>query len=302
MENDLVESADAVDISARACEIAHENIVLNNAKGISVINADIRHVLLDRNYDLVEIDPFGTPAPYIWALSESCMRRRTGHFSITATDTAVLCGAEQKACRRGYGSAPLHDEIVHEGALRILAAHVQRVLAQNNIAVFPVLSLSHRHYLKMFFRFERSASKADRNLNGIMHMGYCRKCRHRIYMRTGDSGVCEVCGSEFTMAGPFWSGLLDDAGIIGKVSEEIAGRGYKNSDEEMKILAQLEKQNFEGMCYDLHKVFAGMPIPKTCHAIGALSESGFSASETIYKKWIIRTDAAVQEIRDAVKK
>ena len=130
LENDCVESVDAVDLSKRACAIIESNIGLNNAKGITVINDDIRRVLMEKKYDFVEIDPFGTPAPYFASLAESFSWRKSGHFSVTATDTAVLCGAEAKACKRMYGSVPFHNEIVHESALRILIARIQSIFAE----------------------------------------------------------------------------------------------------------------------------------------------------------------------------
>ncbi|MEM0438268.1 MAG: hypothetical protein QXU54_03125 [Candidatus Micrarchaeia archaeon] len=296
LENPQIERVDAVDLSKRACSIIQSNVALNGCSKITVLNDDLRRVLLSHNYDFVEIDPFGTPVPFLDALSTSLSWRKQGYISITATDTAVLCGAEVRACRRNYGSVPLHDECVHEGGLRILIKKVQESFAPNGIAVEPLLSLSHRHYLKIIARCVRSAAKCDASLRQIAYLHYCPQCKHREYAHAGKNAVCSACGSAMRVHGPYWAGRLHNDEFLNALGEEIARRGYRSADEELALLDVVRGENFTGHCYDLHKLFRGTNPPKTGQIVKQLRSGGFKAAETQYKGWIIRTDATVADI------
>lgn len=297
LENENLECVDAVDLSKKACALIQKNILLNGLEGkINAIQDDVRYVLMKKNYDFVEIDPFGTPAPYFASLADSFSWRKFGHFSVTATDTAVLCGAEARACRRMYGAVPFHNEIVHENGLRILIARMQSIFAEKNVAIHPILSLSHRHYLKIFFRAEKGAVPCDKNIAKIRYFAYCEKCKNRKYIRPGDGSVCELCGSKMTVAGPVWSGLLHNSLFLKMMAAEIENRHYKCKDEELRLLQTLENENFDGFCYELHTLCRGRHIPKTADILEKLHQNGLRAAPTAYKSWIIRTNANVNEI------
>jgi len=293
-----VESVDAVELSANACDTIRKNVALNGMTNINIVNEDVRFVLMRKNYEFVEIDPFGTPAPYFYALADSFSWRKSGYFSMTATDTAVLCGAEAKACRRMYGAVPFHKECVHEAGLRILIGRIQSIFAKDNIAVTPLLSLSHRHYLKVFMEAKKSAQQCDRNLDMIKYFAYCEKCKGRRYIKPGDSAHCETCNAKMLVAGPMWAGLLHNTEFLDKMMAECERRRYKNAEEELRILHTLRDENFEGFCYDLHTLYRGAHIPKTLDVIERLRSKGFKAAQTTYKNWIIRTDAPdIKEIQ-----
>ena len=69
-------------------------------------------------FSIVDLDPFGTPAKHV-----DCMLRAVlddGLVSITATDTAVLCGVYPKVCLRRYYGRPLNNSYGNETAIRLL--------------------------------------------------------------------------------------------------------------------------------------------------------------------------------------
>ena len=71
-----------------------------------------------KGFDYIDIDPFGSPNPF---LDIACKRiARNGILAVTATDTAPLAGAYPKACKRKYNAVPLHTDIKHEIGIRIL--------------------------------------------------------------------------------------------------------------------------------------------------------------------------------------
>ena len=72
----------------------------------------------DRGYQWIDIDPFGSPAPFIDAALSSMGRR--GILALTATDAAALRGRSSSACSRRYGARVRPGPASHEIGLRVL--------------------------------------------------------------------------------------------------------------------------------------------------------------------------------------
>src|SRR3989441_2163524 len=94
----------------------------------------------DSKFDFVDIDPFGTPVPYIQGAFGAAADG--GVVSLTSTDTAVLCGVYPEVCGRRYSSLPLKNEFKHETALRILLNACRRIAGMNDIGIEPVAAHS----------------------------------------------------------------------------------------------------------------------------------------------------------------
>ena len=83
-----------------ALPLIRENVVRSGLP-VTVTCRDASSLLFDQSFDAVDIDPFGTPAPFIDAGIRGCRR----FLLVTATDTAPLCGAHFKAGVRRYFAA-----------------------------------------------------------------------------------------------------------------------------------------------------------------------------------------------------
>jgi tRNA (guanine26-N2/guanine27-N2)-dimethyltransferase len=117
-------------------------------------------LLTSRGFDYIDIDPWGTPNPY---LDSACRRiSRGGILAVTATDTSALCGTYPNACRRKYWALPKRDSNMHETGLRILIRKIQLVGAQYEKGLIPVYSYSREHYMRVFLRIEKGKSMVDR--------------------------------------------------------------------------------------------------------------------------------------------
>ena len=59
-------------------------------------------------FDAVDLDPFGTPSPFV----DDALRatKHGGILSVSATDTAVLCGIYPSVAQRKYLGLPLRTE------------------------------------------------------------------------------------------------------------------------------------------------------------------------------------------------
>lgn len=63
-------------------------------------------------YDMVDLDPYGSPAQLLDAAVQSVCDG--GLLAVTATDMAVLCGNNGEVCWTKYGSYPIHRTYCHE--------------------------------------------------------------------------------------------------------------------------------------------------------------------------------------------
>jgi tRNA (guanine26-N2/guanine27-N2)-dimethyltransferase len=250
-----------------SAEKIEENLKLNNIDGnyISVHGKDANLFLLEsKGFDYIDVDPFGTPNPFLEA---SILRlARGGILAVTATDTSALAGSSPTACRRKYWAKPLKNELMHELGIRILIRKAQLMGAQFEKALTPIFSYSKDHYYRIFFRCEKGRQKADLILKKHNYFLYNPK--------TMEMNVSEFNKEkDFVYAGPLWTGRLWDS--------ELAEKMYDASDKENKELSFLEIIKEESKIdavgfYDLQKLanIKNKPIPKV---------------ESILKKGVART-------------
>ena len=300
MENPLIEKVFLVDYSEKCFKVIEKNIEINGiGNKCEAVKEDINKFIMDKKFDFIEIDPFGSPVPHLYYVLESISMSKKKYFSITATDVQVLCGPETEACERTYGVKRLRNECVHEWGLRTLITKVQKTFAEKNIVVIPLLSLSHKHYLKIIFKTEKDAKKTSQLLKTHKILMYCEKCKNRKYIEIGETKKCDICGNGDTIIrGPFYSGLIHDSEFVDELIKEIEKRNYKNKDEELKFLNRIKNENFEGICYDIHNIFKGGEIPKTEVIFEKMKNENFKFAITQYNEnWIIRSNAPFDKIR-----
>ena len=106
--------------------------------GIEVLQEDANVLLSRRRFDAVDLDPFGTPASFI----DSAIRGVGRYLFVTATDTAPLCGAHQKAGMRRYFARVLNNEYHAETGLRVLMGFIARETVKYQTAGSPPSSVS----------------------------------------------------------------------------------------------------------------------------------------------------------------
>lgn len=305
LENKNVSSLLLCDQSEKAARLARKNAA-KAGKKCSVLRADCRKILRSEPFSLIEIDPFGSPVPFLNDAMLSLAANRGGVLSLTATDMAVLCGAHHAACLKNYGSAPLDNEFCHENAARILAGRVALAAAPFGLGARPAFSLSHRHYVKVFFRLEQGAKQAVEAVKSNGFVSYCHGCGWRAASRFPQEKKCPACGHALQVAGPVWLGSLWDKKLVGKMIALNAKRGYGKAAQAEKLLRTIgaEAEISSYGYYDLHALAKKMrvQIMGMEEAIARLEKAGFCASRTHFCPTAVRTDAPHSEIVKMVKK
>jgi tRNA (guanine26-N2/guanine27-N2)-dimethyltransferase len=249
-------------------------------------------------YDLIEVDPFGSPVPHLWSTFYGQQKKKEFYLSVTATDVAVLCGPAAKACLKNYHSKSLNNEFTHEVGTRILVKRIAEAANEFNFAVTPLFSLSDRHYIKLLLKVERGGDKADENQRNLGFVSYCNICGWR---KTGKrtTNKCENCKKETDYAGPLWLGELHDKKFLGKMLKLNEKRDYDHRDEIRKTLRlMIGECGMPAFYYDIH--LAGKRLkkssPKMDALLAALKKKGFSAARTHFAELGIKTDAGLREL------
>ena len=102
--------------------------------------------------------------------------------------------------------------------------------------------------------------------------------------------------------GPLWTGSTKDGGFVESMGE--ANRpGYGVGPQALRIVEEISKELDVFSYYDLHALSSmlGTPAPRTSEVISRLGDSGFAASPTHITGTGVKTDAAVDEVRAAIR-
>jgi len=112
-------------------------------------------------YDVIDIDPYGSCAPFLDAAVQ-CISDG-GMLCITSTDMTVLAGNFAESCFSRYGAMPTKAKHMHEFALRIVLHAVEANANKYGRHIEPVLSVSIDFYLRLFVRVHKSPLQVKRS-------------------------------------------------------------------------------------------------------------------------------------------
>ncbi|MFH1285372.1 MAG: tRNA (guanine(10)-N(2))-dimethyltransferase [Candidatus Micrarchaeota archaeon] len=256
LENANIGKVTLVDLSRKACALARKNVRANKLKDAEVKFSEINKFLIGTGFELIELDPFGSPAPHIYDALRSIARNGGGALSATATDMAVLCGAHFKACVKNYNARPLDNEFCHENAARILLGFIARNAAQFNLGMEVCFTFSDLHYLKVFVKLERGAEKADETMKKLGYIVFCPSCLERVLGSVSEipRGKC-LCGGSWEFAGPLWLGNLWEKKFVEKMIKLNVKRRYANKEKIDSLLKTIEGElDLPATYYDVHKL------------------------------------------------
>ncbi|KAK7054830.1 RNA methyltransferase tRNA(m5U54)methyltransferase [Paramarasmius palmivorus] len=216
---------------------------------------------LDRNrVDVVDLDPYGTAAPFIDAAVQ-CIKDegQIYHYIVYTVSNNPILGlfallSPSRACVycltilrsfSNYGGVPVKAEYCHEAALRLVLHSVSSAASRYGRYIEPLLSLSIDFYVRLFIRIHTSPIQVKRAITKTSNYYVCTGCQAfheqplgRIIERKSEasgnvnelfrtqagplvSEKCPECESTLHVAGPMWSGDIHDTGFVSKVLEHV---------------------------------------------------------------------------------
>ncbi len=288
------------DISTTALELAKYNVELNKLENIISLKHKDANCILSSNaspkkrFDIIDIDPFGTPVPYL----DSAFRalKNNGLLAATATDLAPLCGVHSKACVRKYGGKPMRTEYCHELAVRLLAGCMASLAAKHDIGIRILFSHSTDHYIRIYAQIGHGCQKGDESLKNTGYILHCFNCLHREISRHifGKGALCPECGSKLEYAGPLWIGSISDSTFIDQVIQENQKTAFKNSAKITKLLTLTKNEAAAPATYYVIDKLSGklkLPGPSVQAVLTGIKECNFEAVPTHFNTRGIKTDA-----------
>ena len=199
-----------------------------------------------KKYDVIDLDPYGTAAPFLDAAVQS-VRDDGGLLCVTCTDAGVWAsnGYPEKAYSL-YGGVPIKGMHSHEGGLRLILHSIATSAARYGLAVEPLLSLSIDFYARVFVKIHKSPAdvkflagktmvvyncdtgcgawttqmvaknKLAQNKSGKGHFW-----KHVFEQAPSTSEKCVHCGMKTHMAGPMYAGPLQSPDFVKKILDGL---------------------------------------------------------------------------------
>jgi len=300
------------DINPKAAKLAKFNVEHNMLAGkVLVVNSDANLLLARcaaprRRFDFIDIDPFGSPAPYI----DSAIRalRNNGMIALTATDMAPLCGVHSKACVRKYGGKPLRTEYCQELAVRLLAGCLVTTAAKHDVGVDVLFGYSEYNYARLYAVARHGAKRADGSIKKMGYVLHCFSCFHRETSNGLLSTLkpkCPECGSQLSVAGPLWLGELWNRKFCVSL-EKLAEKTEEKSKSRKKMLRflALVKNEIDAppTYFVVDKICdrLNLSVPSLTGVIKALRGKGFQATPTHFSSRGLRTTAPAKVLRQTL--
>ena len=291
------------DLDEEALEYAQQN-----CPGVEFRNEDSRQVLLSSGWQWVDIDPFGSPVPFLDSAMQSSARRAV--MEITATDTAALTGSSASACRRRYGAKIRTDEMAHDSALRLLMATVARTAATHDRCIIPLLSSWDSHHIRVSVKVHRSiqaANALEEQLGWRVAMPTSEElqasCEAGLHPQ-GSEGSQPFCLLPYSypvrrndrrISGPLWTGPLFDQDVLESMTVERATE-LCGEDAEVAVrhwAAEAELASVPTLIITdmLPKFCEVTGPPKMADLVSGLKDAGYKAAVARWGAPAIRTDA-----------
>ena len=295
---------------------------------------DLRKLVLSHGRHWVDIDPFGSPLPFLDTAVQSLAR--SGVIEVSATDTAALTGSSRGAMLRRYGARVRTDGLAHDSALRVMLANLASTAARHDRCVEPLLSIWDSHHLRVSARVRKSRSGANVfeddigwRVHSPTHEEVLASVEAGLHPSFSLDSLPMTCllpvshpveRKDPRISGPLWIGSIGDQSAMCSMTEEKATRlcapefadedlaGWSEKDFEMerrRVVRSVRNIEHEGAVIDsAHHILVddlsswlgiGSP-PSPTLMVNKLNEMGCDASLTHYGKPSFRTGASWDDI------
>ncbi|XP_039009574.1 probable tRNA (guanine(26)-N(2))-dimethyltransferase 1 [Hibiscus syriacus] len=317
----------ALDNDKEAVEACQRNIKFNGSVACSKVEshlADARVYMLTnpKEFDVVDLDPYGSPSVFLDSAVQSIVDG--GMLMCTATDMAVLCGANGEVCYSKYGSYPLRGKYCHEMALRILLASIESHANRYKRYIIPVLSVQMDFYVRVFVRIYTSASAMKNTPLKLSYVYQCIGCdsfhlqpigrtvskNTSVRYLPGFAPVvpqeCSHCEKKFNMGGPIWSAPIHDQEWVMNILEDVKSMKdrYPAYDRISAVLTTISEELPDVPLFlSLHNLCATLKCTSPSAVIfrSAVINAGYRISGTHVNPLGLKSDAPMDVIWDIMR-
>jgi len=311
-EGEVVGRVFVNDINPEATKLAKFNFDRNKMAGNVLVSNEDANLFLSRyaaprkRFDYVDIDPFGSPVPYLDAALRAL--RNGGLLALTATDMAPLCGVHPSACVRKYGGKPLRTEYCHELAVRLLVGCLTMMAAKHEIGVEILLSHSTDHYIRVYAVVHYGARLADKSVRMMGYVVHCFSCFHR---ETSEGIIsplrrdCPECGAKLDVAGPLWLDRIANEDFCFLTKREVDQRRSEQERRILKLISLVQDEaESPATYYVVDKICdkLNLSVPPLTKVVDGVRRAGFQATLTHFNSRGVKTTAPASIVKEIITK
>ncbi|MEM3261917.1 MAG: hypothetical protein QXW72_06020 [Conexivisphaerales archaeon] len=282
------------DIDSFAVKSILHGIEENNLGGFEVNNLDA-FSFLDKlktlgRVDALDIDPFGSAAPYIQPSLRSVKDK--GFVAFTFTDTPVLGTVHNDALVKRYHVKSNKVYFLKELQARIAASIVISEGSVINVAPVPFFAHVFEHYVRVYFQVRASPSLSLDLMNKLSYI-YSSECGYASLEKTD---VCPYCGKRINVSGPVYTGKLFSNELI-----RIAVKNAVACKPCYKLFHTALNEIDLPYYYELSRLanILKMQVPSALKIIGLLNRFGYESSPTSFSYSGVKTRAPVSVVKSA---
>ncbi|KAG9318896.1 N2,N2-dimethylguanosine tRNA methyltransferase-domain-containing protein [Chiua virens] len=307
-----------------------QQVVKSNAGKVRVHEDDAcalmyNHRTEKTHVDVVDLDPYGTAAPFIDAAVQAI--NSGGLLCVTCTDMSVLATTNYaEKCFSNYGGMPVKAEYSHEAALRLVLNTISTSASRYGRYIEPLLSLSIDFYVRIFVRVhaapievKKAASKTaiyyvccgcasfhEQKLGRVTEKTNKRSGAVNLQYKTATgppvNSTCPECGFTMHLAGPMWSGPLHNPEFVHKVVKHVDQNvKHYGTSMRMKGMLSVAQEELDVPFYFTPGKVAGIfhcSTPSLGDVTSALLNGGHQVSRSHASAGSLKTTATRAEIHD----
>lgn len=305
---------------------------------LGLLLGDLRSSVLSQGWHWIDIDPFGSPVPFLDTAVQALARR--GVLEVSATDTAALSGSSRNPLMRRYGARVRLDKLKHDSGLRVLMATVARAAARHDRSITPLVSIWDSHHLRVSVQVRRvmgGANDVEASLGwrvftptqaevdasvtaGLLPADHGSDLPIRCFLPLSHP----VARGDSRVSGPMWIGPLGDSDTMASMTteralelcgptaedaEDPAGWSEKEFEAERRRVARAVRNIAEESqaIHATHLIAVdelaswlekGSP-PSPARMVAHLQEQGHCAAVSHYSEPSFRTDAPWSAVLEA---
>jgi tRNA (guanine26-N2/guanine27-N2)-dimethyltransferase len=248
--------------------------------------------LYENRYSYIDIDPYGSPLPFVTAALSSILPG--GVIAVTATDTAALCGSNTRVAMRRYAAQLEKTEYMKEISCRVLACYLARTAASMELSIEPLLFIASDHYVRGFIRVRKGAKKADETVKLIGQVIY----------GPPERPMPPEMGVIGRILGPMWLGRLEDVDTVHALSRDLMIDGgiseHMSSVRSLSRIAETATGESDlppfGFDTDAVASYLSASPPPMDDLVMHLIDRGFPSARSRFGGKIVRTSALFSDI------
>lgn len=286
-----------------------------------------------KRFDVVDLDPYGSAAPFLDGGVQSVADG--GLLCVTCTDLAVLAGHNYpEKCFSQYGGVSVKAEYSHEVALRLVLHAIATSAARYGRYIQPLLTLSIDFYMRTFVRVWTGPSQVKSlatNTGTVYVCNHCQTFHPQRFGRmsqtsktgkTGETNVntrysnaqgppvgerCSECNNKMFLGGPMWLGDLHEPEFCNAMLTSLDTNPQAfNTSARIRGMVSLASQELggEGLFYFTPPKAAGLfhcVSPPLDKMVSALLSADFKVSRSHASAGSLKTNATRPQIFDILR-